>query len=68
MGKPWYKSYDPGVPHDLELPPETLPQHLEEAAAGYPNTVGVQFMSGKLTYRELNEEVDNFARMLAGLG
>ncbi len=68
MGKQWYKSYDPGVPHDLELPPKTLPRFLEEAAAEYPNNIAVQFMSGRLTFNELNNEVDSFARMLAGKG
>lgn len=68
MGKHWYKSYDPGVPHDLELPPKTLPRSLEEAAEEYPDNIAVQFMSGRLTYTELNNEVDSFARMLAGQG
>ena len=40
-----------GVPHDLVLPPKTLPHYLEEAAAEYPNNIGVQFMSGRLTYK-----------------
>ena len=68
MERPWYKSYDPGVPHDIELPPKTLPRFLEEAAEEYPNNIGVQFMSGRLTFKKLNEEVDSFARVLAGLG
>ncbi|NLA11585.1 MAG: long-chain fatty acid--CoA ligase [Firmicutes bacterium] len=68
MGKHWYKSYDPGVPHDFELPPKTLSRFLEEAAEEYPDNVAVQFMSGRLTYSELNNEVDLFARMLAGVG
>ena len=68
MGKHWYKSYDPGVPHDLVLPPKTLPRLLEEVAGEYPHNVAVQFMSGRLTFKELNEEVDSFAGMLAGLG
>lgn len=68
MVKHWYKSYDSGVPHDLELPPKTLPRFLEEAALGYPSNIAVQFMSGRLTFKELNEEVDSFARVLVGLG
>lgn len=68
MEKHWYKSYDPGVPHDIELPPKTLPRFLEEAAEEYPHNIAVQFMSGKLTFEELNSEVDSFARMLAALG
>ena len=68
MGKHWYKSYDPGVSHDMVLPPKTLPRMLEEAAGEYPHNIAVQFMSGRLTFKELNEEVDSFARMLAGLG
>ena len=68
MGKHWYKSYDPGVSHDLVLPPKTLPRFLEEAAGKFPHNIAVQFMSGRLTYKKLNEEVDSFARVLAGLG
>jgi long-chain acyl-CoA synthetase len=66
--KVWYKNYDPGVPHDIELPPKTLPRFLEEAAQQYPRNIAVQFMSGRLTFKELNEEVDSFARVLAALG
>ncbi|HPU00822.1 MAG: long-chain fatty acid--CoA ligase [Firmicutes bacterium] len=68
MEKVWYKNYDPGVPHDIELPPKTLPRFLEEAAQQYPRNIAVQFMSGRLTFKELNEEVDSFARVLAALG
>ncbi len=68
MDRPWYKSYDPGVPHDIELPPKTLPRFLEEAAHQYPNNIAVQFMNGRLTFKELDQEVDSFARLLAGLG
>ena len=68
MDKVWYKNYDPGVPHDIELPPKTLPRFLEEAAQQYPRNIAVQFMSGRLTFKELNEEVDSFARVLAALG
>ncbi len=68
MGKHWYNSYDPGVSHDMVLPPKTLPRFLEEAAGKSPLNIAVQFMSGRLTYKKLNEEVDSFAGVLAGLG
>ena len=68
MEKIWYKSYDPGVPHDIELPSKTLPRFLEEAARKWPSVVAVKFMGRKLTFSELDRAAGNFAAALAGLG
>src|SRR5690554_5148350 len=68
MKEKWYKSYDPGVPHDIELPSKTLPRFLEDAARKRPGAVAVKFMGGKLTFSELNRAAGSFAAVLAGLG
>ncbi len=66
--RPWYNQYDPGVPRDATFADLTLPQFLERAAASYPDTIAVVFLNGRLTYRELKDQVDRLATALAGLG
>src|SRR6266540_7230693 len=66
--RPWYNHYDPGVPRDATFADLTLPQFLERAAASYPDTTAVVFLNGRLTYRELKDQVDRLATALAGLG
>jgi long-chain acyl-CoA synthetase len=79
--KPWFKSYDPQVPHTLEPYPQIpLFGFLEQAARDYPNNTAVIFKpahlkgaldgltGGKMTYRTLNELTDRLAGGLAKLG
>jgi len=68
MERIWLKHYEPGVPHDIEEPRETLPQLLDIAAEKYPGNTATIFMGGKLTYRELNALADRFAAVVSSLG
>jgi long-chain acyl-CoA synthetase len=68
MDRPWFKFYDEGVPHTLEVPPITVPDFLRESAQKYPSQVATVFMGGRLTYRQLKEQVDRFAAALMDLG
>jgi long-chain acyl-CoA synthetase len=68
MNEKWYQSYDPGVPHEIELPSKTLPRFLEEEAQKRSAAVAVKFMGGKLSFGELNRAAGSFAAVLAGLG
>jgi long-chain acyl-CoA synthetase len=66
--RPWYRHYDPDVPHAVTYEDLTLPHFLERAAATYPDVTALVFLNGHLTYRELKEHVDRLATALAGLG
>ena len=66
--RPWFQHYDPGVPRRTKFEDLTLPQFLERAAARYPNTTAVVFLNGRLTYRQLKDQVDRLAAALASFG
>jgi long-chain acyl-CoA synthetase len=77
--RPWFKSYEPQVPHTLSYPDVTLDTFLVDAAQKYPSYTATNFVlsylaggrftvGGKLTYRRLNELADRFATALYQLG
>jgi len=66
--RPWLQHYDPGVPREPTFEDVTLPQFLERAAATHPDTTALVFLNGRLTYRELKDQVDRLATALAALG
>jgi long-chain acyl-CoA synthetase len=68
MDRPWLRHYDPGVPAHIAYEDVPVPQFLERAAAGHPDNVAVMFLNGRLTYRELKDQVDRLATALAALG
>lgn len=68
MDRPWFQHYDRGVPRHITYEDVAVPQFLERAAAGHPDTVAVMFLNGRLTYRELKDQVDRLATALASLG
>ena len=64
----WHRSYDGGVPPDIEFEDIPLPRVLERSARAHGDAPAVIFLNCRLTYRQLKEEVDRFATALAGLG
>jgi len=66
--RPWYKSYDLGVPHHLVYPAVPLFQFLEETARKYPDRPCTIFKGASVTYRQMNELTDRLAAALASLG
>ncbi len=64
----WHKSYAPGIKTSLEYEQVTVSQALTRAAQRYPGMIAMDFMGGKITYRELDALVDRYARALKGLG
>jgi long-chain acyl-CoA synthetase len=66
--RPWHRFYDPGVPPALTLEPLTVPYFLERAAAEYPGATALVFFNRRLTYRQLQDQVDRFAAALERLG
>jgi long-chain acyl-CoA synthetase len=68
VDRPWFQHYDPGVPRSVTFEDVPVPQFLERAAAGHPDTIAVMFLNGRLTYRELKDQVDRLATALVSLG
>ena len=66
--RPWFQHYDPGVPRKATFEDLTVPQFLERAAAEHPDAAAVVFLNGRLTYRQLKDQVDRLANALAALG
>ena len=64
----WHKSYAPGVKKSLEYEKITLSQALTRSAEKFPNHTALNYMGKKITYRELNELVNRFARALVDMG
>jgi len=66
--RPWHRFYDPGVPPSLEFQDLTLPQWLERAVRLHGDRPALCFVNGRLTYRELKDQVDRLATALAAMG
>ena len=68
MNRPWFASYEQGVPHDLDVPDVLLPAILEKTAAAYPDNPAVIFHDRAIPYREIQERMASLAAGLAGIG
>jgi long-chain acyl-CoA synthetase len=79
LEKPWLASYEQGVPPTLSYPNLTLTDLLQNTARTYPDKVATNFVlkyllggrvtvGGKLTYRQLSEQIDRLATALYQLG
>jgi len=66
--KIWFKSYAPGVPHEIDFEKMTLPEALKRSARNYPESTALLFMGKHLSYAELDRLVNRFARALLDLG
>ena len=64
----WHQFYDEGVPPGLDFEAVPLPAFLERSARGHADATALIFLNSRLTYRQLQNEVDRFATALAGLG
>ena len=76
MKKPWLQHYDKGIPETIDYPRIPLDQLLTNAATEYPEQtatvfgapVGSLLLDAKLSYRQLNEQVNRFAAGLQKMG
>jgi long-chain acyl-CoA synthetase len=79
LEKPWLSSYEQGVPATLSYPNHTLNDLLQNTVRTYPEKTATNFVlkyllggrftvGGKLTYRQLNEQIDRLATALYQLG
>lgn len=66
--RPWHQFYDNGVPVDLEIEEATVVDFLARAAHRYGDRPALLFLNARLTYRDLQDQVDRFATALHRLG
>ena len=65
---PWLSHYEEGVPPTIDYEEVCLPAFLERTAAQYPERMALLFQGFKITYRQLNQMVDQFAAGLHAFG
>ena len=64
----WHKHYAEKVPTSLDYEKISLPDVLKRTVSQYPDSVALNMMGKKITYRELGDLVERFATALADLG
>jgi acyl-CoA synthetase (AMP-forming)/AMP-acid ligase II len=67
MEKRWYKVWPPWIPKGLEVEKPTS-EYLRDWASLTPERVALSFYGKDITYREVNERVDQLAWALLSLG
>ncbi len=65
---PWIKSYPSGVRWNIDIVPEPVQKILEDTVAKFHDRPAIDFMGKRLTYRELEDQVNRAARGLQKLG
>lgn len=66
--RPWFKYYDPEVPHHLTYPRIPLHSLLDETASKIPDRPCTNFFGKQLTYRQIKDFSDRLAFNISGLG
>lgn len=64
----WLKSYSPGTPPSIPIPKRPLHDFLDSAADWVPRRTAIHFYGSELTYKELNEQVNQMSHVLHGMG
>ena len=66
--RPWLKFYSPHTPPTVPIPRQPLHKFLEAAAVNVPKRTATIFYGSRLTYQQLEWQVNQFAHALHGLG
>lgn len=66
--RPWLASYSKESPRTIPVPKQPLHKFLEGAADWVPKNTAIIFYGTKITYQHLEEQVNQFAHALHGLG
>jgi long-chain acyl-CoA synthetase len=66
--KLWYKSYAPGVPKTINYEKLLVSEALTRSAKKYPNNTALNYMGNRITYKQLDGMVNQFAKALTALG
>ena len=68
MSKPWLKYYPKGVPEQIDIPEQSVPEIFDEVTDKYGNKSALVFYGKKISYGALRDLVDRFATALTDLG
>lgn len=68
LSKPWIKWYPPGVPEEVEVPRESVPDLFSRTVKKFAQRTALIFHGRKVSYTELGEMVERFATGLHDLG
>lgn len=68
MSKPWLKYYPEGVPEQIDIPEQSVPEIFDEVTDKYGSKIALIFYGKKITYSALRDMVDRFATALTDLG
>jgi long-chain acyl-CoA synthetase len=66
--RPWLSNYSKEAPWTIPVPRQPLHKFLEGAADWVPKNTAIIFYGTKITYQHLEEQVNQFAHALHGLG
>jgi long-chain acyl-CoA synthetase len=66
--KLWFKSYAPGVPKTIDYEKMLVTEALTRSAKKYPNNTALNYMGNRITYKQLDGMVNQFAKALMDLG
>ncbi len=66
--RPWLANYEQGVPYTVDVPRIPLHQLLRSSVRRFPNRPVIFFEGSRISYRQLNREVNRFANALIALG
>ncbi|MCZ2839372.1 long-chain-fatty-acid--CoA ligase [Modestobacter sp. VKM Ac-2985] len=64
----WTRSYAEGVPAEVEVPRDTIPDLLTSAAQRFPDRPALEFFGATTSYAELRDAVARAATVLRDLG
>jgi long-chain acyl-CoA synthetase len=66
--RPWLDSYAEGVPAEIEVPTQTLPEMITASIATFGRRPALEFFGAVTTYRELGDQIRRAAEGLRRLG
>lgn len=66
--RPWLENYQPGVPADIDLPADSLPEMLAASARRFGRRTALDFFGAATSYRELGDQMERAAEGLRRLG
>ena len=65
---PWSKKYPVDIDWDMDIPTSTMTEMFEDSVKRNGNKPALNFMGKEMTYKELGEAVDKFAKGLQDQG
>ncbi|MGQ4496311.1 AMP-binding protein [Dermabacteraceae bacterium P13101] len=65
---PWIEHYQEGVPEQIALPPESVPQMIARAVEKFADRPALEFFGRRFSYREFGDAISRAAQALLELG